>query len=107
MEAKCCGKKRKKPINKTWTKAYQQLVNAIASEKVKAMGRQGADNKIIPPALFASCQIVRFWDGYNQNRAQSGEMYLRGGFYANPAQWIDNSDQLVVGEKIIWDRIVV
>jgi hypothetical protein len=100
-------KLKKQYDKKAWTGAYQQLVNAVASEKVKAMGRRGSDSEIIPAALFASCQIVRLWDGYNQIRAESGEMYLRGGFYANPVQWIDHSDQLVVGDKIIWNRIVV
>ena len=100
-------KLKKQYDKKAWTGAYQQLVNAVASEKVKAMGRRGSDSEIIPAALFASCQIVRLWDGYNQIRAESGEMYLRGGFYANHAQWIDNSDELVVGVKPVWKQIVV
>jgi hypothetical protein len=99
--------KPNKPNNKTWTDAYQQLVNAVASEKVKAMGRRGADSEAIPAALFAACPIVGFWEGYSQSRALSDEMYLRGGFYANHVQWIDHSDQLVVGVEIIWKQIVV
>jgi hypothetical protein len=93
--------------NATWTDAYQQLVNAVASEAVKAMGRSGPTSEVIPAAYFASCPIVRFWDGYSHSLASSGEMYLRGGFYANHAQWIDNSDELVVGVEPVWKQIVV
>jgi hypothetical protein len=101
------NEKPDQPTDATWTDAYRQLVNAIASEKVKAMGWSGPVSEEIPAAYFASCAIVRFWDGYSEARASSGEMYLRGGFYANHAQWIDNSDELVVGVKTVWKQIVV
>ena len=68
----------------------------------KVIGRRESIPEVIPGAYFAACPIVILWNGYSERLATSGEMYLRGGFYANPLRWIDNSDELVVGTKTVW-----
>src|SRR4030088_2464125 len=89
----------------TWEDAYHKLIGAVALEKVKVIGRRESIPEVIPGAYFTACPIVTFWNGYSERLATSGEMYLRGGFCANPLQWIDNSDELVLGTKTVWKQI--
>lgn len=79
-----------------WRAAFDQLLAAIASERVRAVGLHKGARERVPPATFAGCEVDYPYSDAPLSLIMGGSMYLRSYPYIDDPHWRDGFDDALV-----------
>ncbi len=81
---------------KVWNMAFEKLLNAIASEKVKVTGLRNGAREMVPGYRFAGCEVDYPHTEPHGDLLWSGRSYLRSYPYIDDQHWRSGFDDSLV-----------
>lgn len=91
-----------------WQLAFDQLLGALASEKVRVVGLRGGVREPVPGFHFAGCVVDYPHGGASLETILSGTVYLRSYPYLDDQHWQKSfNDALVSRSKDHWTHLMV
>jgi len=91
-----------------WRPAYDELLAAVASEKVRVIGTRNGQREIISGFHFAGCQVDYPFGSADLEVLAGEDLYLRSYPYLDDEHWRDGFDDALInrnGER--WTRLMV
>lgn len=91
-----------------WRAAFDQLLGAIASEKVRVVGLRSGGRELVPGHLFAGCLVDYPYAEASIEMIMSENVYLRSYPYVDDQHWRNGfDDALVSRHKDSWKQLMV
>lgn len=90
-----------------WRPAFDQLLNAIASEKVRVLGVRGGAREPVPGFHFAGCLVDYPYASTSLDMIFTETMYLRSTPYDQEHWHHGFDDALVSRHKDYWNQLMV
>ncbi|MEP7241396.1 MAG: hypothetical protein ABI697_10965 [Devosia sp.] len=91
-----------------WAPAFEQLLGAVASEKVRVVGMRAGAREIVPGFHFAGCRVDYPYADATIDLMMSEAVYLRCYPYVDEARWRDGfDDALISRHKDYWTQLMV
>ena len=81
-----------------WRVAYRSLINAIVAGNVRSSGVRAGERQLIPNHAFAACNVIHFWEGYQEDISGGQDLYLRCGVCAHDEQWRNGNDDALTNK---------
>ena len=94
--------------NTVWAAAFDQLLGAVASEKVRVVGLRAGAREIVQGFQFAGCRVDYPFADPTIDLMMSETVYLRCYPYIDEQHWRDGfDDALISRHKDYWTRLMV
>lgn len=91
-----------------WRSAFDQLLKAIASEKVRVVGVRDGMREPVPGYHFAGCVVDYPYSGSSVSLIRSDTMYLRSTPYIDEEHWRSGFDDALVNRhRDYWKQLMV
>jgi len=91
-----------------WRVAYEELLAAIASEKVRVVGTRNGQREAIPGFHFAGCQVDYPFGSADLEVLAGEDLYLRSYPYLDEEHWRGGfDDSLINRHEDRWIRLMV
>src|SRR5687767_2060567 len=93
----------------SWRPAYDRLLAAIGSDKVRVIGTREGAREPVPAYHFVDCPVDYPYEEPELDKLLGEHVYLRTYTYDSEEEWRDSfSDALVASRgKVLWNRLVV
>jgi hypothetical protein len=94
--------------NSIWAPAFDQLLGALASEKVRVVGVRSGAREVVPGFQFAGCRVDYPFADPTIDLMMSETVYLRCYPYIDDEHWRDGfDDALISRHKNYWTQLMV
>ncbi len=91
-----------------WRRAFDKLLGAIASEKVRVVGLREGARELVPGFHFAGCVVDFPYTEASLDMILSDTIYLRSCPYVDEVHWLKNfNDALVSRHRDHWTHLMV
>ncbi len=90
-----------------WRPAFNELLDAIASEKVRVVGTRDGQREIVPGHHFAGCAVDYPYKDAELETILSEDLYLRSYPYIDDQHWRNGFDDALMNRwKVCWTRLL-
>lgn len=91
-----------------WRVAYDELLSAIASEKVRVVGTCNGQREVVPGFHFAGCQVDYPFGSAELDVLAGEDLYLRSYPYLDEDHWRGGFDDALINRREDrWTRLMV
>jgi hypothetical protein len=91
-----------------WRTAYDELLSAIASEKVRVVGTHNGQREVVPGFHFAGCQVDYPYSSAELDVLAGEDVYLRSYPYLDEEHWRGGFDDALINRREErWTRLMV
>lgn len=91
-----------------WRSAYDELLSAIASEKVRVVGTRNGQREVVPGFHFADCSVDYPFGSAELNVLAGEDLYLRSYPYLDEEHWRKGFDDALINRREDrWTRLMV
>jgi hypothetical protein len=91
-----------------WQAAYDQLLSAIASDKVRVVGTRNGQREVIPGFHFAGCAVDYPFNNAELEVVAGEDLYLRSYPYLDEEHWRTGFDDALMNRwQERWTRLMV
>ncbi len=91
-----------------WRVAYDELLAAISSDKVRVVGTRSGQREAVPGYLFAGCEVDYPFGSAEVELLAGEHLYLRSRPYVDEQHWRDGHDDALLNRREdCWTRLMV
>lgn len=91
-----------------WRPAYAALINAVASDRVRAVGTRNGSKEQVPGFHFAGCEVDYPFASASNEMMMGENLYLRSYPYIDEEHWRDGLDDALANRsETRWSRLMV